>query len=146
MQCDLTSINDSCLRKPDFFPGEIEYQLKSSWIEIHHCSERERSRKNVTAHRRFKAPSSGTKRRSTVCALAVHASLLSYQAPQAARQRRDTTLAEAPSWLTFGCRDGSEGGSRGSFQSREPIGPLLGQVNGWGRVPGTGDGGDALAV
>lgn len=115
-------------------------------LQIHHCSERERSRKNVTAHRRFKAPSSGTKRRSTVCALAVHASLLSYQAPQAARQRRDTTLAEAPSWLTFGCRDGSEGGSRGSFQSREPIGPLLGQVNGWGRVPGTGDGGDALAV
>ena len=30
MQCDLTSINDSCLRKPDFFQGEIEYQLKSS--------------------------------------------------------------------------------------------------------------------
>ena len=138
------------MRRHRMFPEPSSPSLRGDHnrkqLQIHHCSERERSRKNVTAHRRFKAPSSGTKRRSTVCALAVHASLLSYQAPQAARQRRDTTLAEAPSWLTFGCRDGSEGGSRGSFQSREPIGPLLGQVNGWGRVPGTGDGGDALAV
>lgn len=57
-----------------------------------------------------------------------------------------TTCKSLPFWLTFSCRDGSEKGSWGSFQSWKPMGPFLGQVDGWGNVPWASDRGDTLAI
>lgn len=52
-----------------------------------------------------------------------------------------------PGLLTFSCRDRSErGGGRGSFQSREPIGPFLDEVYGGRNIPRAGDRGHTLAI